>query len=282
VIVKRSSRIARGIVAVAIGASGPASAELKTFVLAWTSPGSGIARGTLTLDDEVCNNPGVNNLAGPAGCFVELTFTVSGDIKGKGTYTLDDMQDVNLQSGVALDFDQEVIAQGPTDVNFFSNGQGPGGVDPFKMAASDPDPEDVLTLVSMRPLPFPLPADAAKCSAAVGKAGAVYYSAKHKALHACRTAFGKGTPLFADKAKTVPILVAGECAAEFKTSARIAKARTRLRGSVAKKCTDAVLATIPACAPTVDQIANPTAATGCLLETVDFHVEKVIRAEFGF
>ena len=84
-IVKRSSCIAWGILAAATLASGPASAELKTFVLAWTSPGSGIARGALTIDDALCNNPGMNTLAGPAGCFVELTFTVSGDIKGKGT-----------------------------------------------------------------------------------------------------------------------------------------------------------------------------------------------------
>jgi hypothetical protein len=282
VIVKHSGCVSWGIVAAAIGFAVPASAELKTFLLEWTSPGSGIARGTLTLDDAICNNPGVNSLAGPEGCFVELTFTVSGDIKGKGTYTLDDMSDVNLQTGVALDFDQEVIAQGPTDVNFFSDLPGPGGIDPFQMAATGFDPEDVLTLVSMTPLAFPLPAAAAKCSAAVGKAGAAYFSARHKALHACRVAFGKGTPLFADKAKTSPILVPGACAAELKTAARIAKARTKLRGAVAKKCSDTVLAAIPACAPTVDELVDPTAAAGCLLETVDFNVEEMIRAEFGF
>ena len=81
------SGVLRGIVvtAIVIGAiSAPASAELRRFVLSWTSPGSGAARGTLTLDDTVCNNPGMNNFAGPDGCIVELAFTVTGDTRGRG------------------------------------------------------------------------------------------------------------------------------------------------------------------------------------------------------
>ena len=280
----RTARIGFGIVAamVGIGAAPPASAELRTYLLSWTSPGSGYARGTLTIDDLVCDNPGVNTFGGPEGCFVALAFTVSGDIKGKGTYVLDDMQDVNLSTGVALDLDAELVAQGPNELNFFSNGLGPGGIAPFVMAASGHTPNDHLTLVSATPLAFPVPAAAAKCSTAVGKAGAAYYAARHKALHACRTAFTKGIDLFTDKAKTNRMLLASGCATEFKTSTRIAKARNKLRAVLAKKCSDAVLATIPACAASVDLLVDPGAATGCLLETVDFNVEELINAEFGF
>jgi len=273
------------IVATAIGiatAAGPAKAELRTFILTWTSPGDGAARGTLTIDDAVCNNPGMNNFAGPEGCFVALAFTVTGDTSGKGTYTLDDMNDVVLQSGVALDFGTEVIAQGPTDVNFFGDLGAPGGIDPFVMATAGAPPEDQLTLVSMEPLPFPLPADAAKCSAAVAKAGAAYFAARHKALAACRGAFAKGTAVFADEAKTIPVLVASECAVEFQAASKIAKARTKLRRTVAKKCSDAVLAGIPACAASVDALVDPAAQAGCLLETVDFNVDEMLHAEFGY
>jgi hypothetical protein len=281
--VKRAGRVWRGIlVAIGIGAtSAPAFAELRTFLLTWTAPDGG-ARGTLTLDDEVCNNPGVNNFIAPEGCFVAATFTVTGDVRGKGTYTLDDMMDVLLQTGVALDFGAEIIAQGPTDVNFFSNGSGPGGTAPFVMAAAGAEAGDLLTLVSMAPLAFPLAADAAKCAGAVGKAGTAYFTARHKALYACRTALTKGTALFADKAKTVPIVVGDECAAELKAASKIAKARTKLRGTLAKKCSDAALASVPACAATVDGLADPTAQSGCLLESVDFNVEEMVRAEFGF
>jgi hypothetical protein len=275
-----------GIVVTAIGIAAtpaPALAELRTFVLSWTSPGDGAARGTLTIDDAVCNNPGMNTFAGPEGCFVELAFTVTGDTTGKGTYTLDDMNDVNLNTGaVALDFDAEVIAQGPADINFFGNPGAPGGTDPFVMAASGAPPEDHLTLTSMVPLPFPFAADAAKCSGAVAKAGGAYFAARHKALHACRSALIKGTALFADQAKTVPVLVASDCAAELKSAAKIAKARKKLRGAVAKKCSDAVLAAIPACAASVAALADPAAGTGCLLESVDFNVDEMIHAELGF
>jgi hypothetical protein len=274
-----------GIMAATIGigaAPSPAFAALRTFILTWTSTGTGAARGTLTIDDALCSNPGVNNFLGPAGCFVDATFTVSGDIKGKGTYTLDDMMGVSLQSGVALDFGAELIAQGPTDINFFANFPGPGGTEEFVMAAPDPDATDFLTLVSAEPLVFPLAADAAKCSGAVAKAGAAYFSARHKAIHACRSAFAKGTALFADQAKTVPVLLPGRCTDEFKVAIRIAKARTRLRAALARKCDEAALAAIPACAATVAALADPAAGTGCLLETVDFNVEEMIRAEFGF
>lgn len=276
----------RGIALAAIGwsalAAAPASAELVTFLLEWTSSGSGLARGTLTLDDALCNNPGMNTLAGPAGCFVELTFTVSGDIGGRGTFTLDDMDDVLLQTGVALDFGEELLSQGPTDVNFFSEAPGPAGVDVFVMSAAGGDPEDRLTLVSMTPLVPPLSGAAAKCAAALGKAGAAYSAARHKALHACRSAFAKGASLFVDEAKTTPMLLPAECEAERKASKRIAKARRKLRRSVAKKCSDEVLAAIPSCAPSVDAVVAPAADAGCLLETVDFNIEKIVRAEFGF
>jgi hypothetical protein len=279
-------RFLAGIVVAALGigaSSAPAFAELRTFILSWTSPGDGSARGTLTLDDAICDNPGMNNFAGPEGCFVELTFTVTGDTKGKGTYTLDDMNDVVFDTGaVALDLDQELVAQGPNDINFFGDPGAPGGVDPFVMAPSGGEPADQLTLTSVTPLAFPFAAEAAKCSGAVGKAGGSYFAARHKALHACRSALTKGAALFADKAKTVPVLVAGDCAVELETAARIAKARRKLRGAIVKKCSDAALVGIPACATSVDALADPAAEGGCLIESVDFNVDEVVHAEFGF
>ena len=209
-----------------IATSRPAFAALRTFELAWTSPGSAAARGTLTLDDAICINPGNNSLAGgPDGCIADLSFEVTGATTGNGRFTLDDLGDLLFNTGgVAIDYDLEVIGQSPSDINFFSAGSGPApsGVGPLVMRPAGAGGSDDLALVSMTPLALPFESDAQKCADAIGKAGARYFAARHKVLQACRSALTRGNELFADAAKTVPV----HCQPRFIASPFVAPSRT--------------------------------------------------------
>jgi hypothetical protein len=238
----------------------------------------------MTLDDAVCINPGANSIMfGPAGCFVELYFEITGAAAGNGKFSLVDLGNVIFDTGPAMiDYDLEVIGQSPSDVNFFGMPPAPNGVAPFVMVPAGGGPGDDLTLVSMAPLAFPFESDEQKCADAIGKAGASYFAARHKALQACRTALMKGTPLFEDKAKTTPVQLASGCPDEFKSASKIAKARQKVRSTLEKKCSDAVVAALPTCGATLDALADATGATGCLIESIDGSVADVLFDEFGF
>lgn len=261
----------------------PASAVLRTFELVWTSPGSAAAKGTMTLDDAACTNPGPNSLMfGPPGCFVELSFEIMGATAGNGKFSLVDFSDVIFNTAAMIDYDLEVIGQAPSDINFFGMAPAPNGVAPFVMFPAGGSPGDDLTLVSMAPIAFPFESDEQKCADAIGKAGASYFAARHKALQACRTGLMKGNPLFEDKAKTTPVQLASGCPDEFKSSSKIAKARQKVRSTLEKKCSDAVVAALPTCGATLDALADATGATGCLIESIDGSVADVLFDEFGF
>ena len=194
------------------------------------------------------------------------------------------MNDVVFSTGaVVIDFDLEVVAQGPSDINFFGDPGAPGGTGPFVMAASGAPPEDYLTLTSMEPLAWPFAADAAKCSNAIGKSGAGYFAARHKALHACRSALTKGSrPLRRPRRR--PFRWSSQATAPASSRQRPGSRRRAASCAEASRrgCSNAVLATLPACAASVDALADPTAATGCLLESVEFNVDEMLHAEFGF
>lgn len=264
--------------------SQPASAVVRTFELVWTSPGSAAAEGTMTLDDAVCINPGFSDIVGgPAGCFVDVSFEITGATSGNGRFTLSDLTNVLFSTGaVVIDYDLEVVGQGPVDINFFGMPPAPNGVGPFVMVPAGGGPGDALTLSSMTPLAFPFDSDEQKCADAIGKAGASYFAARQKALQGCRSALMKGTPLFEDKAKTTPVEFPSRCPHEFKSDSKITKARLKARSTLDKKCSDAVVAALPTCGATLDAVVDATGATGCLIESIDGSVDDVLFDEFGF
>ena len=129
---------------------------------------------------------------------------------------------------------------------------------------------------------YPVSADAKKCQDAVAKLGSKYFADRHKALADCRGALMKGTALFEDKAKTLPVTSATECATEYKAAGTIAKARQKVRDGLEKTCTDAILGTLRACAPTIDGLADATGATGCLIQSVEKQVGGLTASEYGY
>jgi hypothetical protein len=137
--------------------------------------------------------------------------------------------------------------------------------------------------VATEPEPvYPLSADAKKCQDSVAKLGSKYFADRHKALADCRGSLMKGTALFEDKAKTLAVTSATECATEYKAAGKVAKARQKVRDGLEKSCTDAILGTLRACRSTIDGLADATGATGCLIESVDGKVGGLIASEYGY
>jgi cysteine-rich repeat protein len=120
--------------------------------------------------------------------------------------------------------------------------------------------------------------DAAACQAAVGKAGTAYAAARTKALDRCRALWIAG--------KLPALSAPGECLAEPKAAASVAraaqKARKTLAGGKRPKCSDALLAPLALCADTLDALIAPDAASGCLLTELDAGVDAVLEAGYGY
>jgi hypothetical protein len=287
---KRSNPIRFILAALAIAAAAtPALAAPRTYTMKWTSPSPAAANGTIVLDDAVCVSPGGNSLMAPVGCIVDLSITITGAVDGNGTFTLANFNDVIFNPSVPLNWDAELLAQGFSDVNFFGVAPAPLGVGPFIMRPDASGGMNDLTLAEITPTAgpepepeFPFAADAQQCADAIAAAGAKYFSALHKSLHGCRSGLMKGTPLFTDKAKTIPMESPSGCADEFKASGKIAKARAKVRSAIAKKCTDALLANLFACAATVDGLVDASGTMGCVISTTEANVGTVLDAEFGF
>ncbi len=129
---------------------------------------------------------------------------------------------------------------------------------------------------------YPFAADAKRCQDSVAKIGGKYFADRHKALAGCRGLLMKGQPLFEDKAKTLPVTKGRECASELTAAGKIAKARQKVRDGLASSCTDAILGTLNACGSTIDELADATGATGCLIESVDQKVGVLIFDEYGY
>lgn len=129
---------------------------------------------------------------------------------------------------------------------------------------------------------YPLDAETAKCQDSIAKIGGKYFATRHKALAYCRASLMKGQALFTDSAKTLPVTEAAECASEYKTAAKIAKARQKVPVGLASSCTDAIVGTLNACSSTLDGLADATGATGCLLDAVDLRVSQLILDEYGY
>jgi hypothetical protein len=92
----------------------------------------------------------------------------------------------------------------------------------------------------------------------------------------------KGQALFEDKAKTLPVTIGLDCEREYKATGKIAKARQKVRNGLESKCTDAIVGTLTACGFTIDELADATGATGCLIESVDQKVGTLILDEYGY
>jgi hypothetical protein len=233
----------------------------------------------------------------PVGCLLGLWIQITDAGAGNGLFTEVDLTSSPgyfFSPSVPLNWNAELVAQGVSDVNFFFNAPGPSGSAPFQMKTDGGT--DLFTIVSLTPggdpnppnpepepvVEFPFAVDSQKCADAIGKAGAGYWTARHKSLAACRSDFMAGNPVYSDKSKTTVIEAPSGCPSEVKASAAIARARVKVRATIAKRCTDALLADLFACGDTVNALADATGATGCVIEAIDASVDDALETEFGF
>lgn len=110
-----------------------------------------------------------------------------------------------------------------------------------------------------------------KCQKAVAKAGGDYAAQRMKGIQKCRGAILRGKL----------DLAAADCPAEAKAAAAIGKAGAKARARVAKHCTDAFLPAISPCAHTVNGLITAAGDGGCLIESHDAAVSKMLDAQWG-
>lgn len=201
------------------------------------------------------------------------TVVVAGDLTNSGTFEILATSTPPNNLGSLIDDGTFV-----TDVVFFNSGYFQLGC---RGTATGPIVGNPLVLVCPEPT-YPVASNVRACQRAIAKSGGAYLADRHKVLVKCRTALLQGRPIFEDKAQTVPVTSAAACPQEFKAARVIARSRHAVRDAVANKCSDGIVATLGACALTVDGLAAPDATAGCLITGTDASVASQIKAEYGY
>ncbi len=127
----------------------------------------------------------------------------------------------------------------------------------------------------------PYTADIGKCQIVLANAAQKYFVARIKALQSCRTALNKSKPRYFDKAKTMALTDPAQCVNEYGTAKKIATVSASVRKTIAKKCTNGMLAALSACAQDVDGIIDSAATSGCLPTIHTTMVDTLIDGEYG-
>lgn len=149
-----------------------AYSALFDFDLDWSGASFGnaaVATGTITLDDAILLNPGLNDLFGNPGYVTSFSITVSGASSGNGSWNLADYSEIAWLTDTALDLSQELVGQ-PTsmdpwgtsqpggtggDFNLFDGPAGsPQGTFFFELTTNNGSGDPML-LTSFRPVPEP-------------------------------------------------------------------------------------------------------------------------------
>lgn len=201
------------------------------------------------------------------------TVVVAGDFTNVGTFEILATSTPPQNLGSLIDEGAFV-----TEVVFFNSGYLQLGC---RGKATGPIVGNPAVYVCPEPT-YPVAPDVRACQEAIAKSGGKYLADRHKVLVKCRSALLQGKPIFADKAMTVPVSSSAACPQEFKAARVIAKSRQAVRDVVAKKCTDAIVATLGACSLTVDGLAAPDATAGCLITETDASVASQIKTEYGY
>jgi cysteine-rich repeat protein len=120
-----------------------------------------------------------------------------------------------------------------------------------------------------------------KCQLNLSAAAQKYSTGRLKFLQNCRLGLNKGKALYFDEAKTMPVTDPALCVNEYVTAGKIAKLGAAIRKSIAKKCTDTLLAALSACATTLDGVVNSSGNGGCVPGLHTGIVDTLIDGEFG-
>jgi len=106
------------LLAAMIGHAHAGDPDPTTYTLEWASSTTGAtASGFIVLDRNLIINPGFNIWELPDPTVLDFGITVTGSASGDGTWTIDDYDEIILDTnGGTLDFDIELVGQ-PTDGN---------------------------------------------------------------------------------------------------------------------------------------------------------------------
>lgn len=118
------------------------------------------------------------------------------------------------------------------------------------------------------------------CQEAIAKGGRGFAEARIKALHGCRNQLNRGKELLRSDGVTV---LAGpeECDDERRTALKLRQAGTKFRTTVAKRCTDAEVAVLAACAATLDGLVAAGGESGCLVDTHVAATDALVADQYG-
>jgi hypothetical protein len=95
------------------------------------------------------------------------------------------------------------------------------------------------------------------CQERIAKGGRSFATARVKQLQKCRNSLHRGRLVFFDTNQTMPLTNPIDCAGEYKTADRIARAGSKARSLIADECTDALVSSLAgACAVTVDGLVS--------------------------
>ncbi|MFM7143936.1 MAG: esterase-like activity of phytase family protein, partial [Alphaproteobacteria bacterium] len=123
------------------------------------------------------------------------------------------------------------------------------------------------------------------CRDAIRKAATDYAKQRRKALLRCRDQLNRGAALVSAADPPAPLLDPSACAGEGDAAEAISRAAAKLRsqvaGGAAPRCSDAVLASLDACAPTVDGLVAPDGRSGCIVSSHDGAVDAMVDDEYG-
>jgi hypothetical protein len=125
-----------------LGMAVSAKAASRDFEIRWSSFGTAIAMGTMTIDDAVFLNPGSNSTMS-IPWVTAFSVTITGASSGNGTFTLSDFSEIALDTnGGTLDLSRPLLGQNDGglfdpvgrngaggDFNVFSSGPAPKTVD---------------------------------------------------------------------------------------------------------------------------------------------------------
>lgn len=119
-----------------------------------------------------------------------------------------------------------------------------------------------------------------KCQEAIAKAGRSYYEARTKSIQKCRRSMNKGKSFFQDPEGTIPVADPNDCALEYRSANRILRAAVQAHKKIAKKCSDATVGLLQACADRVDGLVDE-GGSGCLTATHAAAADEMIDAQHG-
>jgi len=123
------------------------------------------------------------------------------------------------------------------------------------------------------------------CRDAIRKASTDYAKQRRKALLRCRDQLNRGAALVSSADPPVPVTDPADCAGESDAAGTIARAAAKLRekvaGGPAPRCSDALVAPLAACAPTVDGLVSADGRAGCIVVSHDAAVDAMVDDEYG-